>query len=80
MHGRLIGKKCNKGGQHVLLLDSRRRYMYAWTPRHKFYPVVQPFTASGPAEVKRIVDFIRKIFLKTGSRTLIQKKGFSQIT
>ena len=58
MHSRLLGKKTNKGGQHVLLLDSRRRYMYAWTPRHKFYPVVPPFTASGPAEVKRMVELI----------------------
>jgi hypothetical protein len=58
MHGRLLGKKCNKGGQHVLLLDSRWRYMYAWTPRHNFYPVVPPFTASGPAEVKRMVELI----------------------
>ena len=29
VHGWLNGKKCNKGGQHVLLLDARRRYLYA---------------------------------------------------
>ncbi len=39
-----------------MLLDSKRRYMYAWTPCHKFFEVVQPFTATGPAEVKRLVD------------------------
>ncbi len=32
--------------------------MYTWTPRHKFFEVVQPFTATGPAEVKRLVDNI----------------------
>jgi hypothetical protein len=57
VQGRLQGKKTGKGGQHVLLLDSnKRRYIYAYTPRHKFFEVVQPFTASGPAEVKRLVD------------------------
>ncbi len=34
IQGRLQGKKTNKGGQHVLLLDSKRRYICAWTPRH----------------------------------------------
>ena len=58
VHSRLLGKKCDKGGQHVLLLDSKRRYIYAWTPRHKFFPKTPPFTASGPAEVKRIVELI----------------------
>jgi hypothetical protein len=49
--GRLQGKKTDKGGQHVLLLDSKRQYIYAWTPCHKLFEVVQPFTATGPAEV-----------------------------
>ncbi len=31
---------------------------YAYTPCHKFFEVVQPFTASGPAEVKHLVDVI----------------------
>ncbi len=45
VQGLLQGKKTNKGGQHVLLLDSKRRYIYAYTPHHKFFEVVQPFTA-----------------------------------
>jgi hypothetical protein len=55
MHNRVQGKKCTKGGQHVLLLDAQRRYIYEWTPRHNLWPVEKPFTASGPAEVKRMV-------------------------
>ncbi len=51
IHGHLQGKKTDKGGQHVLLLDSKRRYIYAYTSHHKFFEVVQPFTATGPAEV-----------------------------
>ena len=58
MHGRLLGKKCNTGGQHVLLLDSKRHYVYAWTPHHKFFAKTPPFTASGPAEVKQKVELI----------------------
>ncbi len=58
IQGRLQGKKTNKGGQHVLLLGSKRRYIYAWTPRPKFFEVVRLFTATGPAEVKRLVDMI----------------------
>ncbi len=50
IQGHLQGKKTDKKGrQHVLLLDSKRRYIYAWTPPHKFFEVVQPFTATGPA-------------------------------
>jgi hypothetical protein len=41
-----------------LLLDSKRQFIYAWTPCHKFFEVVQPFTATNPAEVKRLVDKI----------------------
>jgi hypothetical protein len=58
IQGCLQGKKTDKGGQHVLLLDSKRRYIYAWTPRHKFFEVVYPFMTTGPAEVKHIVDNI----------------------
>ena len=58
MHNRVQGKKCTKGGQHVLLLDAQRRYIYGWTPRHNLWPVEKPFTASGPAEVKRLVEIV----------------------
>jgi hypothetical protein len=36
---RLNGKKTEKGGQHVLLLDSQRGYVYAWTPCHKLFEI-----------------------------------------
>jgi len=42
VHGRLSGKKTDKGGQHVLLLDARRQYMYAWSPRHRFFAIIPP--------------------------------------
>ena len=63
VHSRLLGKKTDKGGQHVLLLDSVRRYLYAWTPRHKFFEVKAPFTASGPAEVVRLIDNITPLIM-----------------
>ncbi len=65
IQGCLQGKKTDKGGQHVLLLDSKRQYIYANTPRHKFFEVVQPFTATGPAEVKRLVDMITPLVVST---------------
>jgi hypothetical protein len=58
VQGHLQRKKTDKGGQHLLLLDSKMRYIYAYTTCHKFFEVVQPFTASGPAEVKCLVDMI----------------------
>ena len=54
--GRLQGKKTDKGGQHVMVIDCQRRYLYSWTPRHKFHTRTPPFTQEGPAEVKRLVD------------------------
>ena len=51
MHGQLKEKKCEKGGQHVMVMDLRRRYLYAWMPRHKFFQREPPFTQEGPAEV-----------------------------
>ncbi len=56
VHGRLSGKKTDKGGQHVLLLDSRRQYLYAWSPRHKFFPITSPFTAYHGAETLYDMD------------------------
>ncbi|MFM8622856.1 MAG: hypothetical protein ACKOB3_05715, partial [Holophagaceae bacterium] len=58
VHSNLKGKKTDRGGQHVLLLDARRRYIYAWTPRHSFFPRKKDFTASGQAEVIRLVELI----------------------
>jgi hypothetical protein len=39
--------------------------MYAYTPCHKFFEVVQPFMASGPAEVKCLVDMIAPLIVGT---------------
>jgi hypothetical protein len=58
IQGCLQGKKTDKGGQHVLLLDSKRRYIYARTSQHKYFEAVSLFTATDPAEVKRLVDMI----------------------
>ena len=63
MQGRLRGKKCNKGGQSVLVVDARRRYIYAHTPRHSFFEKVPPFTQQGPAEVKRLFDSMSKLMI-----------------
>merc|ERR1712194_647482 len=37
MNRRLKGKKINKGGQHTIVVDANKRYMIAWTPRHKLF-------------------------------------------
>ena len=70
VHSRLLGKKTDKGGQHVLLLDSVRRYVYAWTPRQKFFEVKAPFTASGPAEVVHLIEIITPLVMG-------EEKGFN---
>ncbi len=77
IQGRLQGKKTDKGGQHVLLHDSKRRYIYAWTPCHKFFEVVQPFTATGPAEVKRLVDMIAPLVVGTRRIQQIKESKYS---
>jgi hypothetical protein len=61
VHGRLNGKKTDNGGQHVLLLDSQRQSLYAWTPRHKFFEIKALFTAMGPAEVVCLMDIIKHL-------------------
>jgi hypothetical protein len=79
IQGHLQGKKTNKGGQHVLLLDSKRQYIYAWTPCHKFFEVVRPFMATGPAEVKRLVDIITPLVVgATKDPTDNRKQLFSK--
>jgi hypothetical protein len=79
VQGHLQGKKTVKGGQHVLLLDSKRHYIYAWTPHHKFFEVVQRFTATGPAEVKPLVDMIAPLVVgATKDPTDKRKQLFSE--
>ncbi len=48
-----------------MLLDSKRQHIHAYTPCHKFFEVVQPFTTTGPAEVKRLVDIITPLVVGT---------------
>ncbi len=79
IQGRLQGKKTNKSGQHVLFLDSKRQYIIAWTPHHKFFEVVQPFTATSPAEVKHLVDMITPLVVgATKDPTDKRKQIFSE--
>ena len=59
--GRLRGKKAGKGGQHAMLVDARRRYVYSYTGRHKYHPATPPYNAQGMAEVKRMNDDLRKL-------------------
>ena len=61
VHNKFVNKKTDKGGQHVMLLDARRRYIYAYTPRHKFYEPVPGWNATGPVEVKRIVELMNPL-------------------
>jgi hypothetical protein len=61
VRGRLNGKKTDKGGQHVLLLDSQRCYLHAWTPCYKLFEIKAPFTAMSPAEVVCLMDIIKPL-------------------
>ena len=61
VHSRFTNKKTDKGGQHVMLLDARRRYVYAYTPRHKFYKQEKGWTCTGPVEVKRMIELINPL-------------------
>ena len=68
VHSRIRNKPgASKGGQHTVVLDSKRRFIYAYTPRHKFFQKEKPFTAEGPAEVKRLVE-IMKLLVKGASK------------
>ncbi len=63
----------------MLLLDSKRQYIYAYTPCHKFCELVQPFMASSPAEVKRLVDMIAPLVVgATKDPTDKRKQIFSE--
>ncbi len=63
MHSKFVNKKTNMGGQHVLLLDAKQRYVYAYTARHKFYEPENGWTAMGPVEVKRMMDIVRPLII-----------------
>jgi hypothetical protein len=61
--GRLKGKKVDKGGQNVLVLDATRRYLYAWSPRHKYFQRPKGFTQEGPAEAMRCFDILKPLII-----------------
>jgi hypothetical protein len=75
IQGCLQGKKTDKGGQHVLLLDSKRQYIHGWTPHHKFFEVVSPFPATGHAEVKLLVDMITPLIIGATKDPTDKKKA-----
>ncbi len=77
IQGCLQGKKTDKGEQHVLLLDSKKRSIHAYTPRHKFFEVVQPFPATGPAEVKCLVDIITPLVVGTTQDPTDKESNYS---
>jgi hypothetical protein len=62
-----------------LLLDSKRRYIHVWMPRHKFFEVKAPFPTTRPVEVVHLVDITRP--LKKGTSkdmTDIRKQLFNE--
>jgi hypothetical protein len=63
MHSKFVNKKTDMDGQHVLLLDAKRRYIYAYTARHKFYEPENGWTAMGPVEVKRMMDIVYPLII-----------------
>ncbi len=79
IQGRLQGKKTDKGRQHVLLLDFKRQNINAWTPHHKYFEVVSPFTTTAAVEVKRLVDVITPLVIgATKDPTDKRKQIFSE--
>jgi hypothetical protein len=60
-------------------LTQKRQYIYAYTPCHKFFEEVQPFTATSPAEVKQLVDMITPLVVgATKDPTDKRKQIFSE--
>ena len=60
---RLRGKKVNKGGQHTMAVDAQSCYIYGYTPRHNRFTHTAPFTAEGPAKVKRLVEILNPLVI-----------------
>jgi len=48
--------------------------MYAWSPRHKFFTITPPFTATGPAEVVRMIDIMTPL-VKGASKEPTDKRN-----
>ncbi len=62
-----------------MLLYFKRQSIYTWTPCHKYFEVVSPFTATGPAEGKHLVDMITPLVIgATKDPTDKRKQIFSE--
>jgi hypothetical protein len=56
MHKRLKEKPgISKGGQHAIVCDANKRFIYDYTPRHSFFKRPPGFGHEGPAEVHRLL-------------------------
>ncbi len=70
VHSCIIGKPtASNGGQHVVCLDSQQRFIYAYTPWHKFMKREPPFTQEGPTEVKQIHVIIKPLIVGNAKET-----------
>ncbi len=75
IHGRIIGKPCvTKGGQHTIIVDLRHRFVYTYTPCHKFFTNPAGFTAEGPAKVHCLFHNIAPI-IKTITQDIDNKRS-----
>ena len=61
--GRVKGKRVNKGGQTVMMVDADGRYMRAYHHRlsEKFESRTAPFNQQGPHEVSKLVEKVRPL-------------------
>ena len=48
------GNKVNKGGQHMIAVETISQYMYVWTSWHKGFKKEGKFTQEGPMELKSL--------------------------
>ncbi len=62
VHSHISNKPgASKGGKNTVALDSKHRFMFAYTPQHKFFQKEKPFIAKGPAEVKQLVEIMKPL-------------------
>jgi hypothetical protein len=54
---RVYGKPgINKGGQTVIAVSAKRRYLLAYHHRHRLQPRLPPFTQQGPSEIASLIE------------------------
>ncbi len=58
-----------KGGQHTLVVDANRRFVYGYTARHKYFEQKKPLTQEGPAEVNRLVDTLMPLIVGSAKKS-----------